>query len=93
MARLVTQGRNPRYGVIHDVVVDEEYRKQGIGTFLMNRAIALARTSKFTHVELRSKRARTAIGHLCQSLGFTLLEAADPGDPDSTNLYRLTLSK
>lgn len=92
IARLVVMRESAgRYGMIHDIVVDESHRGQGIGKALTLRAIEMARQLHLRCVELTSKPARTTANLMYQSLGFQLISAADPTDVESTNRYRFDL--
>lgn len=68
-----------RKGIIEDVVVDEEYRGQGIGEQLMEKALFMAGEKGVSYVDLTSSPTRTASNSLYKKLGFELRE---------TNVYR-----
>jgi ribosomal protein S18 acetylase RimI-like enzyme len=55
---------------IEDVVVDKRARGQGIGTALIQKALAHAARLQVHTVELTSRPARTAANGLYQRLGF-----------------------
>ncbi len=55
---------------IEDVVVDEKARGQGIGTALIQRALAHAAGMTAQHVDLSSRPARATANRLYQRLGF-----------------------
>lgn len=61
-------------GVIEDVVVDEKYRKRGLGTELINKLLSKAKEQKVFAVELTSNPKREVARRLYQKLGFKLLE-------------------
>ncbi len=69
-------------GMIHDVVVDQAYRGQGIGRALMEAAVAEARGMGLIHLEFTSSPARTEANRLYQKMGFR---------PRETNVYRIDL--
>ncbi len=76
---------------IQSVVVDQHYRKQGIGAALTRAIIARARQDwTLRHLYLTSKPARVAANQLYLRLGFTLSAKAD--HPDGTSLYYMSLS-
>ena len=82
------------HGEIHDVVVDERFRGQGLGKSLLLRAIELAREDqRLEFLELTSKPSREAANQLYVSLGFTLVSVPNPALPEGqgTNLYRLKI--
>jgi len=57
-------------GIIEDVVVDEAHQKQGIGTVLMERLLAIAQQKKLGSVYLTSNNARQAAHRMYEKLGF-----------------------
>lgn len=71
-----------RTGRVEDVVVDKEYRGQGIGKRLMELIVAEAKRLGLEKLELTSNPARKAANKLYKSLGFKRKE---------TNVYRLVL--
>ena len=71
-----------KIGYVEDVVVNEEYRGQGLGKRIMNEIIATARKKKLQNLFLTSKPARVAANALYQKLGFEIVK---------TNPYRLTI--
>lgn len=70
------------FGTIEDVVVDENYRGQGLGKLLTNRAIEKARKLGMKYIDLTSSPDRIPANNLYKSLGFELRK---------TNPYRLKL--
>lgn len=83
--RMFTQ--NYFKGYIGDVVVDENYQRQGIAEGLMNYLINLAKTLNLIHISLTSnpnnpKRAPAI--KLYEKLGFKLI-----GQINGSNYYRL----
>lgn len=75
---------------IHDVVLDKEYRGQGIGEALVERLLAEAEQYANTYhvpinVDLTSRPARVAGNMMYKKLGFILVAAATE---NGTNLYR-----
>lgn len=69
---------------IEDVVVDAEFRSQGIGEALTRRAIDLAKEHGAGNINLTSRPSREAANRLYQRMGFQRWE---------TNLYRIVLRK
>ena len=69
-------------GVIEDVVVDENYRRMGLGTKLMEKLLEKGKELKVFAIELTSNPQREGARRLYQKLGFELLE---------TGVFRLTL--
>jgi ribosomal protein S18 acetylase RimI-like enzyme len=67
------------HAYIEDVVVDEAYRRQGIGTALTRAALARARAAGARRVDLTSRPTREAANRLYRRLGFVQRE---------TNVYR-----
>lgn len=93
IARLVVDRKDDvRCGIIHDVVVDVAYRGLGIGAALVQKLVFLSGRFHLDVIELTSKPVREVANHMYQSLGFKLVSAADPADPESTNRYRLDLT-
>lgn len=79
---------------VHDVVVDECYRGQGIGRMLMERLIAESQLFARDHAEkiklyLTSRPSRLAANALYQKLGFTLVAQAT--GEWGTNLYKMMI--
>jgi len=64
---------------IEDVVVDEAYRRRGIGAALIRAAIERAREAGARTVDLTSRPSREAANRLYRRLGFVQRE---------TNVYR-----
>ncbi len=71
-----------KWASLQDVIIDEAYRRQGLGEKLMKHMIDLAREHRVGGIELTSKPERVAGNKLYQKLGFKHHE---------TNVYRLTL--
>ncbi|MBM3261051.1 GNAT family N-acetyltransferase [Candidatus Kaiserbacteria bacterium] len=59
-----------RVGIIEDVIVDQAYRRQGIGRALVQRAIDTGRRCGLKHIELTSNPSRVEARALYTSLGF-----------------------
>lgn len=81
---------------IHDVVIAEHYRGQGIGRQLMERAIASVQErahieQKQINIKLTSRPERVAGNALYKKLGFTMVARAEPGER-GTNLYELKIN-
>ncbi len=55
---------------IEDVVVDQQYRGQGIATKLFNKAIELAKQKGLDEIDLGTSTWRTEANRLYQKLGF-----------------------
>lgn len=68
--------------IIEDVVVDEQYRGQGVGRALNEVALELARDAGAVTVDLTSRPSREAANRLYLRLGFVIRD---------TNVYRYTL--
>ena len=68
--------------VVHDVVVDEAARGQGVGEALTREAVRLAREAGARRVDLTSRPHRAAAHRLYERIGFHRHE---------TNVYRLLL--
>ncbi len=83
MASLITiQTLSAKSAHIEDVVVDIQYRGQGLGKLLSNKLLARARALKISHIDLTSKPTRQAANALYKKIGFEKRE---------TNVYRLKL--
>ena len=72
------------HGWIEDVVVDQDYRRQGIGKILTEACLEQARRLGLREVNLTSRSARCAANQLYQAMGFIRRE---------TNLYRYPISQ
>jgi ribosomal protein S18 acetylase RimI-like enzyme len=87
LTRLVQLGtKSKKYAVLHDVVVDETYRGQGLANLLMEAIIQFGKDKQLDYLELTCRPSREAANHLYTKHGFQLLAAAVP--PDGTNYYR-----
>lgn len=71
-----------RKGLVEDVVIDEKYRRKGIGTKLVTAAVNQARKEGIKHLELTSRPEKVAANKLYQRFGFKKRK---------TNAYRLIL--
>lgn len=69
---------------IEDVVVNKNYRGQGIGNRLLNKAIVLAKELGATSVDLTSNPSRKAANEMYKKAGFT---------PRDTNIYRYLIKQ
>ncbi len=65
-----------------DLVVDENYREKGVGTMLLNKAIAKAKEENAAYIDFTSRPRRIKGNELYKRLGFEQRE---------TNVYRLIL--
>lgn len=65
-----------------DLVVDENYRGQGIGTLLLDHAISKAKSENAAYVDFTSRPRRIEGNELYKRLGFEKRE---------TNVYRLVI--
>lgn len=71
-------------GNIEDIVVDDDYRGQGLGRKLMQELIGLAKSKHLVHLDLTSNPSRVPARKLYESLGFELR---------NTGVFRLKLKK
>jgi len=62
--------RTPRFGFIHDLYVDEDYRHEGIGRQLAMMAVEKFRDIGVTQVRLETAAANEAARKLFASVGF-----------------------
>jgi len=70
------------HGLIEEVVVDENYRRQGIARGLVEHLLEEGKNRRLKCAELTSNPKRVAANNLYQSLGFEQRE---------TNVYRMNL--
>ena len=70
------------FGTIEDVVVDENYRGQGLGKLITKYAIEKAKELGMKYIDITSAPHRVPANNLYKSLGFELR---------NTNPYRLKL--
>lgn len=89
--------RNPGKWIaeIHDVVVDQNYRGQGIGrnitSALIEKAKDFARLKvKTVSLSLTSRPSRVVANQMYQGMGFE--QIANSHGPDGTNLYRMVVN-
>jgi ribosomal protein S18 acetylase RimI-like enzyme len=61
--------------IVEDVIVDENYRRQGIAEALLNKAIEVARIAGAGNVSLSANPSREAAHRLYQKLGFSRRES------------------
>jgi len=80
----VIQKIERKTGLVEGVVVDQEYRGQGIGTKLVKAVIKKAKQLKLHHLELTSHPRRIPANRLYQKQGFA---------KRTTNVYRLVIQK
>ena len=69
-------------GMLEDIIVDEKYRNQGIGTAIVEHLIQKAHTPKLIRVDLTSAPHRTQAHKIYTGFGFKKI---------STNLFRKIL--
>ena len=65
----LTRGARP-FAVVENVVTHSDYRKQGLGQAVVNKAIAIARSHNCHKVILLSNHERREAHHLYEKLGF-----------------------
>lgn len=71
-------------GRIEDVVVDSNFRGQGIGATLIKKLIREAKNLKLKKIDLTSKPERIEANKLYQKIGFSKYE---------TNVYRIKIEQ
>lgn len=71
-----------KIGIVHDIVVADNYRGQGLGRLVMSRLIDIATGLGLNHVDLTSNPSRVPARKLYESLGFVLL---------NTGVFRLQI--
>lgn len=71
-----------KYGYVNSVCVDENYRKNGIGTKLMNMVTEICEKEKCKHIELTSSNNKKAAHQLYFKLGYEIRD---------TNVFRKKL--
>lgn len=76
-----------QYGVIHDVIVAERYRGQGLSKVLMQAVIEYGAAAGFRYLELTCNPKRIEANGLYQKMGFVCLATAVATEPN-TNYYR-----
>lgn len=69
-------------GILEDLVVDAEFRRQGIGTMLIQKAISKAREEGAYYLDFTSGPNRESANNLYKKLGFTKRD---------TNMYHVKL--
>ncbi|MEK7500710.1 MAG: GNAT family N-acetyltransferase [Patescibacteria group bacterium] len=65
-----------------DLIVQEDYRRWGVGRLLMEKGIEMARLRQARHISLRTNPKRVEANRLYRSLGFKQMAA---------NFYRINL--
>lgn len=70
--------------VLEDLIVEEAYRKWGVGRMLMEYAIDYAEKKGARHISLRTNPKREEANKLYQQMGFHLM---------TTNFYRINLPR
>lgn len=76
---VIYQVLSGKRATIEDVVVDEEYRRKGIGKKLLEEVLAVAHKENVSYIDLTSRPSRIEANNLYQSLGF---------EKRDTNVYR-----
>lgn len=66
-----------------DLIVDDQFRKRGVATLLLEKAVATAKEHKASYIELTSNPKRIAAIRLYEKVGFKKRD---------TNVYRLTFN-
>lgn len=61
-----------RQAVIEDMIVDQDYRKRGLGREIMDKLVSWAREQKIEVIELTSNPKREAANGLYRNYGFNL---------------------
>lgn len=69
-------------GVLEDIVVDQKFRRQGIGTKLIETAVKKAKNEGAFVIDFTSRPTRLSANQLYKKLGF---------EQRKTNVYRLQL--
>lgn len=59
-----------RRATMEDLVVDKDYRRQGLGTKLLETAISFARKKDIAYIDFTSRPSRIEANSLYLSLGF-----------------------
>jgi len=70
--------------VAEDLIIDEPYRKWGIGRLLMEYAVVLAEKKYARHISLRTNPQRIEANKLYEQMGFHLMP---------TNFFRINLPR
>lgn len=68
-------------GYLDDLVVDSQFRKHGLGTKLLKKALEIAKENGVAYVDLTARPRREAGNTLYEKLGFKKRD---------TNVYRLS---
>lgn len=71
-----------RYGEVHDMVVDEGFRRSGVASMVLEELIFEASNRDLSFLQLTSKPEREEANALYRRRGF---------EPRETNVYRLRL--
>ena len=71
-----------KYAYIEDMIVDEQYRGQGLGTKILQELVTIARSAQVKTIELSTRPSRVPANNLYKKMGFVFKE---------TNVYRLSL--
>ncbi len=72
------------FAVAEDLVVDEPYRRWGIGRLLMEYGIEMAEKKHARHISLRTNPKRTDANKLYRQMGFKQMP---------TNFFRINLPR
>ena len=68
--------------ILEDLIVDEPYKKWGVGRLLVEESVKVASQKKARHISLRTNPKRIEANKLYQAMGFKLMP---------TNFYRINL--
>lgn len=85
-----TDSDNSKAGMVHNVIVNEDFRGLGLGKLLMNLVLEYGRAEKYRYLELTSRPFRIAANELYKKIGFELITPAQ--DESGTNFYRYVYS-
>lgn len=80
---IIFQALSGKRATLEDLVVDKEYRGQGIGKNLLKTALEAASKENIVHVDWTSKPSRVEANKMYQSMGF---------EKRDTNVYRYRIN-
>ena len=78
-------------GCIHDLVVDQKYRGQGIGAGLIQKALSFANSKSLEFLDLTSMSHRQEANKLYLRFGFKLMGKVGEDENSQRNYYRKKL--